>query len=63
MNMKFEINKTNLSKTFIAQDKEIFAESKDREKKKKNTRVLKKKSIKVSYKSLFDDFHSVDLIG
>jgi hypothetical protein len=63
MDMKFEINKTNLSKAFIARDKEIFAESKDREKKKKNTRVLKKKLTKVSYKSLFDDFHRVDLIG
>ena len=63
MDMKFEINKTNLYKAFIARDKEIFADPKDREKKKKNTRVLKKKSTKVSHKSLFEDFHSVDLIG
>ena len=63
MNMKFGINKTNLSKAFIAQDKEIFADSRDREKKKRSTKVLKKKSTKVSYKSLFEDFHSVDLIG
>jgi hypothetical protein len=63
MDMKFEINKTNLYKAFIARDKEIFADAKDREKKKKNTRVLKKKSTKIRYKSLFDDFHGVDLIG
>jgi hypothetical protein len=63
MDMKFEINKNNLSKAFIAREKEIFAESKDREKKNKNPRVLKKNSTKASYKSLFDDFHRVDLIG
>jgi len=63
MNMKFGINKTNLSKAFIARDKEIFADSRDREKKKRSTKVLKKKSTKVGYKSLFEDFHSVDLIG
>ena len=36
MNMKFGINKTNLSKAFIARDKEIFADSRDREKKKRS---------------------------
>ena len=63
MDMKFGINKTNLSKAFIARDKEIFADSRNREKKKKSSKVLKKKSTKVSYKSLFEDFHRVDLIG
>ena len=63
MDMKFGINKTNLSKAFIARDKEIFADSRDREKKKRSAKVLKKKSPKGSYKSLFEDFHSVDLIG
>ena len=63
MDMKFGINKTNLSKAFIARDKEIFADSRDREKKKRSTKVLKKKLTKVSYKSLFEDFYSVDLIG
>ena len=63
MDMKFGINKTNLSKAFIARDKEIFADSKDREKKKRNTRVIKKKSTKISCKLLFEEFHSVDLIG
>ena len=63
MDMKFGINKTNLSKAFIARNKEIFADSRDREKKKTSTKVLKKKSTKVSYKSLFEDFYSVDLIG
>ena len=63
MDMKFGINKTNLSKAFIARDKEIFADSRDREKKKRSTKVVKKKSTTVSYKSLFEDFHSVDLIG
>lgn len=63
MEMKLGINKTNLSKAFIARDKEIFADSKDREKKRRSTKVLKKKSTKVSCKTLFEDFHSVDLIG
>ena len=63
MDMKFGIDKTNLSKAFITRDKEIFADSKDREKKKRSTKILKKKSNKASYNSLFEDFHSVDLIG
>ena len=63
MDMKFGINKANLSNAFIARDKEIFADSKDKEKKKRSTKVLKKKSTKVSYNSFFEDFHRVDLIG
>ena len=64
MEMKFGINRTSLSKAFIVRDKEIFSDSKNREnKKKKNTRALKKKLTKSSYNSLFEDFHSVDLIG
>ena len=63
MEMKFGIKKTNLSNAFIARDKEIFADFKDREKKKQNTKVFKKKSNKDSYTSVFKDFHSVDLVG
>ena len=61
--MKLGTINNELSKAFIAREKEIFADSRDREKKKRSTKVLKKKSTKVSYKSLFEDFHSVDLIG
>ena len=45
MDMKFGINKTNLSKAFIARDKEIFADSRHREKKKRSTKVLKKRKL------------------
>jgi len=61
--MKFGINKTNLSKAFIARDKEIFADSRDRQKKKHNAKDFKRKSNKVSYNSVFKDFHCVDFIG
>ena len=61
--MKLGINRSELSKTFIAREKEIYANSKDKEKKKKRRRNFKKKSSKSSYKGLFEDFHSVDLIG
>ena len=61
--MKLGINRSELSKTFIAREKEIYADSKDKEKKKKRKKNFKKKSSKSSYKGLFEDFHSVDLIG
>ena len=63
MDMKLGINRSELSKTFIAREKEIYANSKDKEKKKKRGENFKKKSSKSSYKGLFEDFHSVDLIG
>ena len=61
--MKLGIYRGDLSKTFIAREKEIYANSKDKEKKKKRRKNFKKKSSKSSYNGLFEDFHSVDLIG
>lgn len=61
--MKLGINKPDLSKAFIARNREISAVSKDRDKKKHNEKDFKRKSTKVSYTSLFDDFNSVDIIG
>ena len=63
MDMKLGIIRGDLSKTFIARENEIYADSKDKEKKKKSTKILKKKSRKNSCNDLFEDFHSVDLIG
>ena len=63
MDMKFGIISGDLSKTFFARENEIYADSKDKEKKKKSTKILKKKSKKSSRKDLFENFHSVDLIG
>jgi len=63
MDIKLGINRGDLSKTFIAREKEIHADSKDKEKKKQRKKNFKKKSQKNSHRSLFEDFHSVDLIG
>lgn len=63
MDMKLGTINKELSKAFMARDKEIFAESQDREKKKKRKKVSKKKSNKGDFKSLFEDFHSIDLLG
>ena len=63
MDMKLGTINNELSKAFMVRDKEIFAESQDREKKKKRKNVLKKKSKKSDFKSLFEDFHSIDLLG
>ena len=63
MDVKLGTINNELSKAFIARDKEIFAESPNREKKKKRKKVLKKKSNKSDFKSLFEDFHSIDLLG
>ena len=63
MDMKLGKINSELSKAFMVRDKEIFAESQDREKKKKRKKVVKKKSHKGDFKSLFEDFHSIDLLG
>ena len=63
MDMKLGINRGDLSKTFIAREKEIYANSKDKEKKKQKRKKFKKKSSKNSYEGLFEDFHGIDLIG
>ena len=61
--MKLGINRGDLSNTFIAREKEIHADSKDKEKKKQRRKNFKKKSNKNSFKGLFEDFHSIDVIG
>ena len=63
MDMKLGTINKELSKAFMARDKEIFAEAQNREKKKKRKNVLKKKSHKGDFKSLFEDFHSIDFLG
>ena len=63
MDMKLGTINNELSKAFMARDKEIFAQFQDREKKKKRKKVLKKKSNNSDFKSLFEDFHSIDLLG
>ena len=63
MEMKLGINRSDLSNAFIRREQEISADSKDKEKKKQRKKNFKKKSHKNSQKSLFEDFHSVDLIG
>ena len=61
--MKLGINRNNLSNAFIASDKEIYADTKDKEKKKQKTKTLKKKSNKDGFKNIFENFHSIDLLG
>ena len=61
--MKLGINRSDLSNAFITRGKEIYADSKDKEKKKRSTKILKKKSNKDNYKSIFENFRSIDLIG
>ena len=61
--MKLGITRSDLSNAFLTREKEIFADSKDKEKKKRSTKNLKKKSGKDSYKSIFENFHSIDLLG
>ena len=61
--MKLGINRNNLSNAFITRDKEIYADTKDKEKKKQKTKTLKKKSNKDGYKNIFENFHSIDLLG
>ena len=61
--MKLGITRSDLSNAFLTREKEIFADSKDKEKKKRSTKNLKKKSRKDNYKSIFENFHSIDLLG
>ena len=63
MDMKLGINRSNLSNAFIRREKEISADSKDKEKKKQSKKTFKKKSSKGSYKGIFENFNSVDLLG
>ena len=61
--MKLGISRSDLSNAFITREKEIYADAKDKEKKKRTTKILKKKSKKDGFKSIFENFHSVDLLG
>ena len=61
--MKLGISRSDLSNAFVTREKEIYADAKDKEKKKQKTKTLKKKSNKDGFKSIFEDFHSIDLLG
>jgi hypothetical protein len=60
MDTKLRINRLDSSNAFITRDKGFYADLKDKEKKKKNS---KKKSNKDCYKSIFENFHSIDLLS
>ena len=63
MEIKLGINRSNLSNAFIRREQEISADSKDKVKKKQRKKTVKKKSGKDSRKGIFENFHSVDLLG
>ena len=63
MNLKLGITRSDISNAFITREKEIYADSRDKEKKKRRTKILKKKSSNDSRKGIFENFHSIDLIG
>ena len=63
MDMKLGINRGDLSNAFIRREKEISADSRDKEKKKQPKKTFKKKSSKDSYQGIFENFHSIDLLG
>ena len=63
MDMKLGIARSDLSNAFIRREKEIYADAKDKEKKKQKAKILKKKSNKGDFKNLFENFHSIDFFG
>ncbi len=63
MDMKLGIVRSDLPNAFIRREKEISADSKDKEKKKRPQKTFKKKSSKESYKGIFENFHSIDFLG
>ena len=65
MDTKLRINRLDLSNAFITRDKGFYADlkDKDKEKKKKRKKNSKKKSNKDCYKSIFENFHSIDLLS
>ena len=63
MDIKLRINRLDLSNVIITRDKEIYAESKDKEKQKRSKKKPIKKSNKYSHKSIFENFHSIDLLS
>ena len=63
MDLKLGITRGDLPKAFIRRDKAIYAEAEDKEKKKQRKKTVNKKSGKDSCKGIFENFHSVDLLG
>ncbi len=63
MDMKLGIARSDLSNAFIRREQEIYADSKDKEKKKQKAKILKKKSNKDDIKNIFENFHSIDFLG
>ena len=61
--MKLGISRSDLSNAFVTSEKKINADAKDKEKKKQKAKILKKKSNKDGFKSVFENFHSIDLLG
>ena len=51
--MKLGISRSDLSNAFVTREKEIYADAKDKEKKKQKAKILKKKSNIDSFKSIF----------
>ena len=63
MDMKLGIARSDFSNAFIRREQEIYADSKDKEKKKQKAKILKKKSNKDDIKNIFENFHSIDFLG
>ena len=63
MNLKLGIARSDLSNAFIRREKEIYADAKDKEKKKQKAKILKKKSNKDNFKNIFENFHGIDFLG
>ena len=63
MDMKLGIARSDLPNAFITREKEIYADAKDKEKKKQKAKIVKKKSNKGDFKNLFENFHSIDFLG
>ena len=61
--MKLGISRSDLSNAFVTSEKKINADAKDKEKKKQKAKILKKKSNKDGFKNIFENFHSIDLLG
>ena len=63
MDIKLGIKRSDLPNPFIRREKEIYADAKDKEKKKQKAKILKKKSNKDNFKNIFENFHGIDFLG
>ena len=63
MDIKLGIKRSDLPNAFIRREKEIYADAKDKEKKKQKAKILKKKSNKDNFKNIFENFHGIDFLG